>query len=139
MDYRRFDNTIIARIDKDEEILEQVKAISLKEHIKLGTVSALGAIREFTVAVYDTTDKQFYVNEFEGAYEIASLSGTINTMNDEFYTHLHMSAGDTTGKVFGGHLSKAVVSATCEMVITIINGYVDRVKDEEIGLNIFKF
>ena len=41
MDYKRFDNTIIARIDKGEEILEQIKEISLKENIKLASVSAL--------------------------------------------------------------------------------------------------
>ena len=28
MEYRKFDNIIIARIDKGEEILEQLKAIS---------------------------------------------------------------------------------------------------------------
>ena len=60
-------------------------------------------------------------------------------MNGEFYTHLHMSAGDSEGKVFGGHLNKAVVSATCEMIINIIDGTVDRYKDDEIGLNLFKF
>ena len=35
MEYRRFNNTIVARIDKGEEILEQIKAIALKEKIKL--------------------------------------------------------------------------------------------------------
>ena len=60
-------------------------------------------------------------------------------MNGEFYTHLHMSAGDVEGKVFGGHLNKAIVSATCEMIINIIDDTVDRYKDEEIGLNLFKF
>ena len=34
MEYRRFDNTIIARIDKGEEILEQIKAIALQENIR---------------------------------------------------------------------------------------------------------
>ena len=33
MDYRRFGNKIIARIDKGEEILEKIKEISLKEDI----------------------------------------------------------------------------------------------------------
>lgn len=42
-------------------------------------------------------------------------------------------------KYFGGHLNKAIVSATCEMVISIIEGNVDRYFDEEIGLNLFKF
>ena len=60
-------------------------------------------------------------------------------MDNNFYTHIHMSCGDQAGKVFGGHLNKAIVSATCEMVIDIIDGKVDRYHDEEIGLNLFKF
>ena len=60
-------------------------------------------------------------------------------MDGEYYAHLHMSAGNEKGAVFGGHLNRAVVSAICELVITIINGKVDRVYDEEIGLNVFKF
>ena len=60
-------------------------------------------------------------------------------MNGEFYTHIHMSAGNDKGEVFGGHLNKDMVSATCEMVIDIIDGSVDRNYDEEIGLNIFNF
>ena len=60
-------------------------------------------------------------------------------MNGEFYSHIHMSAGNDKGEVFGGHLNRAIVSATCEMVINIIDGTVDRVFNDEIGLNLFKF
>ena len=60
-------------------------------------------------------------------------------MNGEFYSHLHMSAGNDKGEVFGGHLNKAIVSATCEMIINIIDGTVDRKYDENIGLNLFDF
>lgn len=139
MDYRRFNNTIIARIDKGEEILDKIKEISLLESIKLASVNALGAVNEFTVGVFKVDEKKYYANEFKGSYEIVSLTGTINTMNDEFYTHIHMSAGNDKGEVFGGHLNKAIVSATCEMVINIIDGNVDRYFDEEVGLNLFKF
>lgn len=139
MDYRRFDNKIIARIDRGEEILEKVKEIALKEHIKLATINALGATDHFIAGVYHVDEKKYYANEFKGSFEIVSLTGTINTMNGEFYAHLHMSAGNDKGEVFGGHLNKAVISATCEMVIDIIDGSVDRIYDEETGLNIFKF
>lgn len=139
MEYRKFDNTIVARIDKGEEILEKIKEIALKENIKLANINALGAVGIFTVGVFKTAEKKYYANEFSGDFEIVSLTGTINTMNGEFYSHLHMAAGDEEGKVFGGHLNKAIVSATCEMIINIINGRVDRSKDEEIGLNLFDF
>ena len=139
MEYRRFDNTIIARIDKGEEILAKIKELAEKENIKLSSVAALGAICDFTVGVFDTAEKNYISNSFQGPYEIVSLTGTIDTMKDEFYTHLHMSAGNSKGQVFGGHLNRAVVSATCEMVVTVIDGKVDRYYDEDVGLNLFQF
>ena len=60
-------------------------------------------------------------------------------MDSKPYIHLHMSAGDEKGAVYGGHLNKAVVSATCEMVITVIEGRVDRKFNEEAGINLFEF
>ncbi len=139
MEYKKFNNRVVVRIDRGEEILEKIKEVSLALDIKLASVSALGATNDFTVGVYNTTEKKYYSNEFKGSFEIVSLVGTINTMNGEFYTHIHMSAGNDKGEVFGGHLNRAVVSATCEMVIDIIDGSVDRYHDEEIGLNLFKF
>ena len=138
MKYQRFEQTIIVRMDKGEDIVEQVRNVALKEKIKLASISALGAINEFTVGVFKTKEKKYYANEFKGDFEIVSLTGTINTMNDEYYSHMHLSAGNDQGQVFGGHLNKAIVSATCEMVIQIINGEVDRYFDEEVGLNFLK-
>jgi len=139
MIYKRFNNTIVARIDKGEEILSKIKEIALKENIKLANINALGATNEFTVGVFKVALKKYYSNEFKGDFEIVSLTGTINTMNNEFYTHIHMSAANEKGEVFGGHLNRAIVSATCEMIINIIDGTVDRQFDENIGLNLFKF
>lgn len=139
MEYRRFGDTIIARMDKDEEIVEQVRRIAEAEKIKLASVEALGALSDFNVGLFDVAEKKFHGNHFHGAYEIVSLTGTINTMNAEFYTHLHMSAADVNAHVYGGHLVDATISATCEMVIRVLDGTVDREFNEEVGLNLFKF
>ena len=139
MEYRRFEQTYIVRMDPGEEILEQVKALAEAEHIKLATVQALGAINDFTVGVFDTAEKQYYANHFQGLYEIVSLWGTINTMDGTFYCHLHMSAGDDKGHVVGGHLNRAVVSATVEIVISVLPGEIDRQPDPRIGLNLMHF
>ena len=139
MEYRKFGDTYVVRMDKGEEILEQVKALALAEHIQLASVQALGAVNDITVGVFDVASKTYHSNHFQGSYEIVSLTGTVSTMNEAFYCHLHMSAGDEQGRVVGGHLNRAVISATGELVITILPGTVDRAFSQEIGLNIFKF
>ena len=60
-------------------------------------------------------------------------------MDGQVYCHLHMSAGDGQGRVVGGHLNQARISATGELVLTVLPGEVDRRFSEEIGLNLFHF
>ena len=139
MEYKRFGNNIVVRMDRGEDIVEQVKVLAEREQIRLASVQALGAVNDFTVGVFKTDEKKYYATSFQGSYEIVSLTGTINTMDGEFYCHLHMSAGNDQGHVVGGHLNRAVISATCEMGVTVIPGSVDRAFSPEVGLNLFKF
>ena len=139
MEYKRFGNSIVVRMDRGEEILTELQRVAEQENVKLASISALGATDDFTVGVYNVAEKQYYSHHFAGAFEIVSLTGTINTMNGAYYAHLHLAAGDDKGAVFGGHLNRAVISATCEMVITVIDGQVDRKKDEVTGINLFSF
>ena len=139
MEYRRFGDTVVLRIDRGEEICEQLKNMALKEEIRLAEISALGAVNDFTVGVFRTGEKKYYANRFTGDHEIVSLTGTISTMNGEYYAHLHMSAGNAKGEVFGGHLNSARVSATCEMIVRVIDGRVGRAFNEDVGLNLFSF
>ena len=139
MEYRKFGDTYIVRMDPGEEILTQLKVFAEQEGVKLASVTALGAVKDFTVGVFDTGAKVYKSNRFQGVYEIVSLVGTINTMNDAFYCHLHMSAADQEGHAFGGHLNEAVISATCELVVTCLPGRTDRVFSDEVGLNLISF
>lgn len=139
MEYKRFENTIILRMDRGEEILETLKTIALKENIKLASVSAIGACDHFVAGVYSIPEQKYYKNEFNGVFEITALVGNINTMNGEYYAHLHITCADEKCNCLGGHLNEARISATCEMVINIIEGNVDRVKNPDTGINVFKF
>ena len=139
MDYKRFDNAIVLRVDRGEEILEQLKAVCLKENVKLASVSGIGAINDLTSGVWDVERKEYYSNHFTGVYEVANLVGTITTMNGEYYAHIHISAGDAQGHMVGGHLNRAVVSATSEIVLHLIDGTVEREFSPEVGLNLLKF
>ena len=139
MEYKRFNDTILLRIDRSEEIIEQVRAVAQKEQIRLASVEALGATDDFTVGVYDVAKKRYDSRTFTGPHEIVSLVGTITEKDGAFYQHLHMSAGNAACEIFGGHLNRAVVSVTCEMVIRVINGAVDRAPDPQTGINLLRF
>ena len=139
MEYRRFGNTIYLRLDPKEEILEEIGKVAKKENIRLAQVTGLGAINDFTAGVYNTVTKEYHSIQFQGAFEIVSLTGTVTRKDGDVYLHLHIAAGDEEGLVHGGHLNRAIISATCQMVITILDGTVDRKFDPDIGLNLFDF
>lgn len=139
MEYGRFGDTVLLRIDRGEEIIETVRRVAEKERIRLASVEALGAVDDFTVGVYDVAAKRYDSRTFTGAFEIVSLVGTITEKDGAFYQHLHMSAGNRDCEVFGGHLNRAVVSVTCEMVIRVLSGAVDRAPDPETGINLIRF
>lgn len=139
MRYGRFGSTVIARIDKGEEITEKLTQLAVSENIRLAQVSALGAVNSFTVGVFRPEERKYDARDFDGDFEIVSLTGTITSQNGEPYLHLHMSAGDGSGAVVGGHLNRAVVSATCEMVVSVIDGAVERRFDGDVGLNLMEF
>ena len=139
MEYRRFVEDIVVRIDKGEEIIEKMLEVCKKENVTLANVNALGAVGEFEVGLFNIGEKKYYSSVHKGDFEIVSLTGSITTKDGELYHHIHMSAGDQENKVYGGHLNYAKVSATCEMFIHVIPGKVEREFNEEIGLNLFKF
>ena len=139
MDYKRFGDKIVARIDRTEEVHEKLKEIALKENIKLASVYGLGATDDFTIGIFSVSKKDYKERNFKGEFEILSILGSISTLDGEYYPHLHISASNGDGNVFGGHMKSARISVTCELTINIIGGIVERQKDPETGINIYKF
>lgn len=139
MQYRVFGDTYVVRLQRGEEVLACLRALCEKESISLGTVSAIGAVNHVVVGVYRVDEQKYVANTFDGVMELTSLMGNITEKDGEPYLHLHATFGDLTGKVIGGHLNEAVVSATCELFVRKVEGHVGRRLDPETGLNIFDF
>ena len=136
MHYKKFNNKVMVRIDRGEEIVESLKKICKKLNINLGTITGIGATNKATIGLYDVNSKKYNSKNITGDHEIAPLIGNITSMNDEIYVHLHVNLCDIENKSYGGHLDFAIVSATFEGIIDIIEGKIDRTYDEKIGLNL---
>lgn len=139
MEYRCFQDTFFIRLDPSEEILESLEAFAEKEQIALAEISGIGALKELDICVYDTAEKVYHNNHYEEAMELLSLSGTLTQKDGTPYLHLHAAAGMGNGEAVGGHLKRAVISATGEIVLRVIPGKVDRKFSEAVGLNLFQF
>ncbi len=139
MQYKQFGNTYMVRIDLDEDVIESLKALCEKEHIRLGRVEAIGAVNHAVLGVYDLVKKEYYPEEINEFMEITSLNGNITAMDRKPYIHLHATLADQHHAIHGGHVLEMRVGATCEMFITVLDGEVERRRDEELGINLWSF
>ena len=139
MDYRRFGNTYLVRMDVGEEIIEQLKSLCRSENIRLAQVDAIGAVRQAVIGVYDLEEQAYHREDLEGIMEIAGLQGSVTRMNGEVYPHLHVTLAGQDNRVHAGHVIGLIVGATCEMFVRVLDGEVSRERDEEIGINTIRF
>ncbi len=137
MNYKRFENDIVLRLDPDEDINQCLLDLAEKENITAGSITGIGATDDFTVGVWDMAKGDYDLVHYagKGNYEITSLVGNFSMMNGERYVHVHITAAGHEPGIVGGHLLKARISLTAEINIHVVNGVVDRKRNEEIGIN----
>ena len=138
MKYKRFGEDIVVRLEVGEEVVASLAEIAEREGVTFASVSGIGAADDIAVSVYDVKAKKYFDNEFREPMEITSILGTVSEMDGEPYIHIHLTAGRADGTVIGGHLKRAVISATCELVLHTVYGRVPRFYDERTGLNLME-
>lgn len=139
MEYRKFDNSYVVRLNKGEEVIASLKELCNNENIKLAEITGLGASNLVEIGVFNVNTKEYNTKVFEGMFEITSLVGNSTRKDGEVYLHVHINFGDENGMVRGGHLVRSVISATSEIIVRKIDGEVGRKLSEEIGLNLLNF
>ncbi|MBQ3278641.1 MAG: DNA-binding protein [Clostridia bacterium] len=139
MEFKRFGDTYMVRIDRGEEIMETLATLCRDEKIHLAQVDAIGAADQALIGVYNLQAQAYHEEELSGFMEITNLSGSITFVDEKPYIHLHaaLAGGDHT--VHGGHVLRMRVGATCEMFVRTLDGNVSREKDPGLGINLWKF
>lgn len=140
MEYKRFGSKIVVRLEKGDELCAKLLEIAETENIRLASVSGIGASNDVTLGVFNTQSREYFKKRYSAwDYELASVTGNLTRQDGKPYLHLHAVIGSPANeKVHAGHLNSAVISATGEIVVDIIEGEVGRRFDAEVGLNLFK-
>ena len=140
MEYRKFDQGYVLRLDPGEEIVASLTRLVEAEQVELASVSALGAANDVTIGIFNTAEKQYYSRRYQGDFEISALVGNVTRKDGEPYLHLHITIGNpVTGEVHAGHLSSATISATLELFLQVWDGQVGRKFSDTVGLNLLEF
>lgn len=137
MVYVRKDNLIALRLEKGEEIIKSLKELCVKENITAASVTGIGATADATVGVLNVPNKKYEKKNITENMEITSLCGNITRQGDAPYIHVHITLASIDA-VYGGHLNSAIISATAEIFIHVMDVKLGRFYDEETGLNLIE-
>lgn len=135
MEYKRSGNTLIVRLDKDDEILASMLELAAQESITAASITGIGATDDFRIGIFDLKKHAYDEFPYTGAFEITNLTGNLTTKGGNPYVHLHMTAGGKEGTTISGHLLYAHISLTAEIFVNVIDTRVERFYDEDLRIN----
>jgi len=120
------------------DLYESISKICTEEDIKIGRVTALGAVQQASVAYYDQKKKVYKPITFKKHLEILNCTGNVSLKDGRPFVHMHATFADSKGNVFGGHVTAGTVVFACEITIEELEGKaLDRKPDEITGLNLW--
>lgn len=142
MEYRKFDDKLYVRLDKDDEIITSLLSVCERQGLTAAQIQGIGGCESVTVGVFDAEKKTYNETTVEGLLEMTSLDGNLTYYEGKPYLHLHAAFAyreHSEIKTIAGHLLKAVVGLTGEIVITPAQGRIGRRYDEELGIRVWDF
>ena len=111
-------NNYTFRLKPNDDLFDSIETFVRNKNIEAGCVlSGVGSITHVTLRFANRS----YHSEFDGYFEIVSITGTISVHG----SHLHVSVSDGDGKTMGGHLvSGCKIYTTAEIVIAAFDDVV---------------
>lgn len=129
-------NTYVVSGKRGEELMEGIRDFCKEYGIEAGFFHALGAVGEVELAWYDLRAKQYVTALFQEGLELVSLTGNVSKRAGELVVHSHGVFSNKAMETKGGHVNRAVISGACEVMLTKLEGTIERAYDKETGLNL---
>ena len=122
-----------------DELFEGLGEFVKQEHIESASFTAIGALASVKLAWFDWEAKEYRTSvELDEQVELVSVVGDVAENKGKPSVHAHVVIARSTGDALGGHLKRAVVRPTCEVVLTETEERLRKRVDPESGLPLIR-
>jgi uncharacterized protein len=131
--------TFVIILDTGDELLSSLKAVAQAERLSGSSFKAIGALSSVELGWFSWESKKYETAvKLDEQVELLSLIGDIALKDDEPQVHAHLVIGRRDGTAHGGHLLRATVRPTCEIVVTESPQHLQKEIDAESGLALIR-
>lgn len=131
--------TFAVVLETGEEVMACLQAFVDQEKLSAAQVTGIGAFSDAVLAYFDWERKQYHPIPVIEQVEVASLLGDVAVAPDgDRALHIHLVIGKRDGTALAGHLTKAHVRPTLELVVTESPAHLRKMYDRESGLALIR-
>jgi predicted DNA-binding protein with PD1-like motif len=130
------ETTYAVIFSKGDEVIAGLTAFAQKHHIGAARITGIGGIEDATVEYFDRKKNEFRPIPVDRQSEVLSLLGDIASYQGKPVVHLHIVLGFPDGSAHGGHLLKAHVWPTMEVIVTKYPNTMPKKLDTKSGLTL---
>jgi hypothetical protein len=135
MKAKRLDEQSYALVfDKGDEPIGELEGFAREHGITAAHFTGIGAFAEVVLGYFDRKQKEYEEIRVDEQVEVLSLAGDIAVADGEPKVHAHVVVGRRDGSAHGGHLLRANVWPTLEVVVTTAPAHLRKRHDPETGL-----
>jgi predicted DNA-binding protein with PD1-like motif len=122
-------------LDDAEEAFDAITRFAQENEIGGASLTAIGAFRTATLGFFDFGTKSYKEIAVDEQTEVVSAIGDVATGDDgKASLHVHVVLGLSDGTTRGGHLLKAIVHPTLEIILRESAVGFRRRKREDLGI-----
>lgn len=133
------DHTHLLVFDRGDEVIEMLTRFARENSLGACSFQAIGAFQSVTFAFWNPQTREYEKIAMAEQVEVVALTGDIAADEaGEPKIHAHVAIGRRSGELRGGHLLKATVFPTLEVILVDYGGRLHRAKDAETGLALLK-
>jgi len=126
-------------METGDEILQSLQEFAVSKNLAGSSFKAIGALSYVKLGWFNWQTKKYEVAlELEEQLELLVLTGDIAVKGAEPQVHAHMVVGRSDGTAHGGHLMKARIRPTCELILTESPEHLRKHLDPESGLALIR-